>query len=180
MPGPLGGSVSLFENGYRWYRTAWGRYTQADPMAQRLGTTRAPGLYSYTNGNPLRRIDEYGLWDLDRPCDRYETFFGSKCCRDGSLNLDPYPVLAKTACEGFLGMYSGNQNAYCVAICLPEKENQIQRIGDCSLRNTLRLIAHVDCYRICAFFPYKGTPPGAMDVGAFMLLPDFVDVIRTW
>jgi uncharacterized protein RhaS with RHS repeats len=57
MPGPLGGSVSLFENGYRWYRTAWGRYSQSDPIGLRGGLN----LYAYVRGNPLRFVDPLGL-----------------------------------------------------------------------------------------------------------------------
>jgi YD repeat-containing protein len=57
MPGPLGGSVSLFENGFRWYRTAWGRYSQADPIGLRGGMN----LFSYVGSNPLRYRDPLGL-----------------------------------------------------------------------------------------------------------------------
>ncbi len=57
MPGPLGGSVSLFENGFRWYRSAWGRYSQSDPVGPRSGEN----LYAYAASNPNRRIDPSGL-----------------------------------------------------------------------------------------------------------------------
>jgi len=61
LPGPLDQSFSLFENGYRWYRPDWGRYTQADPT----GVLRLGGgtrhLTAYGDWNPLFYIDPLGL-----------------------------------------------------------------------------------------------------------------------
>jgi RHS repeat-associated protein len=179
MPGPLGGSVSLFENGFRWYRTAWGRYSQSDPLGQLLPLREPQKLFQYASGNPLRTTDEYGLWDQDRPCDRYRDFFGSWCCREERVLIDPYPFAAKKACEDFLELYDGNVHAYCVALCLPEKESQFQGIRDCKVRNTLRLNAHVSCYKLCAFVPINvpPVPPGALYVGVGMLLRDYVELV---
>jgi len=57
LPGPLDHSFSLFENGYRWYRPDWGRYTQSDP----IGLIAGPNLFSYALNNPLSLIDPLGL-----------------------------------------------------------------------------------------------------------------------
>lgn len=48
-------------NIFRWYKSSWGRYTQADPIGLNGGTN----LYSYVSGNPLRYADRLGLvgWD---------------------------------------------------------------------------------------------------------------------
>jgi len=74
MPGPLAGSVSLFENGFRWYRTGWGRYSQTDPMTARSMKPLRPvagflwqtgaipdNAYAYAAGNPLLFVDPLGL-----------------------------------------------------------------------------------------------------------------------
>jgi RHS repeat-associated protein len=57
MPGPLEASASLFENGYRWYRAAWGRYSQADP----LGVRGDPNPYQYAQSKPTMYLDPLGL-----------------------------------------------------------------------------------------------------------------------
>ena len=44
-------------NIFRWYRAAWGRYTQADP----IGIAREKNLYTYAFANPLTWIDPTGL-----------------------------------------------------------------------------------------------------------------------
>jgi len=44
-------------NVFRWYRSGWGRYSQADPIALKGGLN----LYSYSLGNPTRMIDPLGL-----------------------------------------------------------------------------------------------------------------------
>jgi RHS repeat-associated protein len=62
MPGPLEASASLFENGYRWYRAAWGRYSQADPIDPRGFN----GSYSYASNTPLELTDSRGLTPEER------------------------------------------------------------------------------------------------------------------
>ena len=43
-------------NMFRWYRSAWGRYTQRDPVGRET--------YSYASNSPLGGIDPYGLYTL--------------------------------------------------------------------------------------------------------------------
>lgn len=44
-------------NVFRWYRSGWGRYTQADPMGW-VGQE-----YAYASGNPVLHTDALGLFD---------------------------------------------------------------------------------------------------------------------
>jgi len=44
-------------NIFRWYRAAWGRYSQADPIGLDGGTN----VYAYTLGNPIEDADLLGL-----------------------------------------------------------------------------------------------------------------------
>jgi RHS repeat-associated protein len=44
-------------NIFRWYRSGWGRYTQADPIGFRGGIN----LFGYVDQNPVRFVDPKGL-----------------------------------------------------------------------------------------------------------------------
>jgi RHS repeat-associated protein len=53
-------------NIFRWYRPAWGRYTQQDPVRWQYdrptpAALRDPSPYGYTNGNPVLLVDPLGL-----------------------------------------------------------------------------------------------------------------------
>jgi len=63
FPGILEPSYTLFENGYRWYRGPWGRYTQADPLGYHDREKRRPiaTLFGYAHQSPLRFLDPVGL-----------------------------------------------------------------------------------------------------------------------
>ncbi|MGD0473978.1 MAG: RHS repeat-associated core domain-containing protein [Candidatus Velthaea sp.] len=51
------GLTARFYNGFRWYRPAYGRYTQVDPVGYASG---AFSLYAYAGSDPLNEIDPYG------------------------------------------------------------------------------------------------------------------------
>jgi RHS repeat-associated protein len=53
----LDGNGEREYNIFRWYRAAWGRYTQADPMGLHGGLN----VYGYTKGNPIIDFDPLGL-----------------------------------------------------------------------------------------------------------------------
>jgi RHS repeat-associated protein len=65
LPGQEAEQLNLGQNGltersyntFRWYRSAWGRYTQSDPANAGLSES-----LSYSNLNPLRFRDPLGLW----------------------------------------------------------------------------------------------------------------------
>ncbi len=51
-------------NVFRWYRSGWGRYTQADPIGLSMAGSMygVNHLYQYVDGNPLVNIDRKGLF----------------------------------------------------------------------------------------------------------------------
>jgi RHS repeat-associated protein len=58
------GATPRFYNGFRWYRPAWGRYTQSDP----IGLAGGFNPYNYAGNNPMGLLDPMGLnvgdwWD---------------------------------------------------------------------------------------------------------------------
>jgi len=48
---------SLYYNVFRWYRGAWGRYTQSDPVGLKAGVN----MYEYVMSNPVAFTDPTGL-----------------------------------------------------------------------------------------------------------------------
>jgi RHS repeat-associated protein len=58
ITGNPNGFTARYYNGFRWYRSALGRYTQADPVGYSSG---AFSLYAYAGSDPLNETDPYGL-----------------------------------------------------------------------------------------------------------------------
>jgi RHS repeat-associated protein len=50
-------------NIFRWYRSGWGRYTQADPI--RPSEKRPVSFFDYALDNPIRNIDSTGLYAVN-------------------------------------------------------------------------------------------------------------------
>ena len=59
-------------NVFRWYRSGWGRYTQADPIGSldlaavatsSLSSVLTRNTFGYASANPVARIDRRGLYD---------------------------------------------------------------------------------------------------------------------
>ena len=57
-----------YYNVFRWYRGAWGRYTQADP----IGIRGSLNAFGYGNQAPVVNTDRLGLWALDKSCKGFE------------------------------------------------------------------------------------------------------------
>jgi RHS repeat-associated protein len=75
-------------NIFRWYRSGWGRYTQADPAWE---PERASELnhYAYVAENPIRRADPAGLC---ASCDD---------CPSGEWNFNSWPGFGVSAAAGW-------------------------------------------------------------------------------
>lgn len=48
---------------HRWFKSGWGRYTQADP----IGLAGGLNLYGYVDDNPVRFFDPFGLISPVKP-----------------------------------------------------------------------------------------------------------------
>ena len=59
-------------NIFRWYRSGWGRYTQADPPG--LGASTSTNLYSYVDARPIVATDRLGLVSSQAECPK------NACC----------------------------------------------------------------------------------------------------
>jgi RHS repeat-associated protein len=53
----MNGATERSYNIFRWYRSAWGRYTQTDP----LGQNGDPNPFAYAATNPMSAVDPFGL-----------------------------------------------------------------------------------------------------------------------
>ncbi|MGK2859975.1 MAG: RHS repeat-associated core domain-containing protein [Thermoanaerobaculia bacterium] len=92
-------------NIFRWYRSGWGRYTQADPF----GVLTDRNLYRYVYGNPVRKIDPLGLdtvgcdgvpdsWDTPcrlECCAAHDECFRKNSCSEGAWGFNK----PKTRCD---------------------------------------------------------------------------------
>lgn len=80
-------------NIYRWYKSPWGRYTQADPLTAAVHMLLANSVdhnaYTYAASSPLNNVDPTGLvrWSKNAPVYRTvdrDTLF--RTCGRGSNN----------------------------------------------------------------------------------------------
>jgi RHS repeat-associated protein len=62
LPGQEEASTDVRYNIFRWYRSSWGRYTQADP----IGLNGGSNLYVYVSGQPNTQTDPFGLFSIPR------------------------------------------------------------------------------------------------------------------
>jgi RHS repeat-associated protein len=97
------GRSELSHNIFRWYRSGWGRYTQADPIGVVSGST----LFSYSSGNPLGYYDPLGLWVTGGPTSGTKN---TVVC-DGNGGLVP-----------FIPNYGDQKQKQCFGACLEQHE----------------------------------------------------------
>ncbi len=64
FPGQESDGDELTYNQQRWYRSEWGRYSQADP----LGVRGSVNLFQYADSRPTMRVDPTGLYTVGDSC----------------------------------------------------------------------------------------------------------------
>lgn len=98
------GETGLWYNGYRYYDSRVGKYTQSDP----IGLSGGINTYAYTSGNPVNRIDPLGLTDWIGTSLSWSLGFGAGAtyqlnskCQDGIVYM--VQVKATGGTKGFFG-----------------------------------------------------------------------------
>jgi RHS repeat-associated protein len=104
-------STSAGEENYnihRWYRSGWGRYTQADPA----GIQASPSLYAYADDDPVWSVDPLGLmtftwiWGPGKP---KPSFNPSAMCKSAPTKVactNFKSVKVTCSCSGCNGVWS--------------------------------------------------------------------------
>jgi RHS repeat-associated protein len=94
----------------RWYRSWWGRYTQADPKWNPL-SIREVAAYTYVGANPLRFVDPRGLYSCTAGLIPTATCVVGplNAARGFALSLEARRVAEATRLPG---AYLGQQDAF--------------------------------------------------------------------
>jgi RHS repeat-associated protein len=111
-------------NIFRWYRSGWGKYTQADPVGLRGGTN----LYGYVNDNPLEGTDPFGLWEYIGETNKY---IQGICADPNALGCTKVKSVVRCDCAGGCNAKTRREGWYANA----------------SVRfDSLRIYFSTDCY----------------------------------
>lgn len=98
-------------NIFRWYRSGWGRYTQADPIGLRGGSN----LYRYALANPIRYTDPLGLKVRI-------------CCRESFANRDHcYIEEQRDSRRRTWGLHNPNATSLLTYLTNPSPQSQLRR-----------------------------------------------------
>jgi len=69
FPGQYDESGGIYQNQWRFYFPALGRYSQPDPLIIEPSTVSGiASVYLYVSGRPTRLIDPFGLFEMDDSC----------------------------------------------------------------------------------------------------------------
>jgi RHS repeat-associated protein len=86
-------------NIFRWYRSGWGRYTQADPLG--AGDLN---VVAYAAGNPLRYADPLGLFNVDNRMKKIATMTPEAICGSPfACSLVAATVYCNCHCDASIG-----------------------------------------------------------------------------
>ena len=131
---PWDEDTALYYFPYRYYSPSMNRWTSADPARLIDG----PNVYGYVRGNPINKLDNFGLFSLDDvaignfKCD----FIGVMRClflRGWLSNAGPYVVLSCKLCALVLNIY----NPACLA-CIAGVTAGFGLFGVCVAENCER------------------------------------------
>jgi RHS repeat-associated protein len=120
FPGQIAQDNSeAYYNVFRWYRSAWGRYSQADPIGIRGGTTLDLNqLYAYAADNPTINVDPTGLYTLGATCKKCPPPSSGPCsdprssgCIGGLFRAMRDTIRANKKCAKEIDSFSGSFNA---------------------------------------------------------------------
>jgi len=126
IPGPVADSFSLFENGYRWYKPGWGRYTQSDPIGEEPNGSGGPHghLYLYGRSNPMFFIDPLGL---------------EECCLCPGKEWRLTGTFTGWVVAGWPGGSEGNfETNGAILECLGENNLKLEARAACKVRDAER------------------------------------------
>ncbi len=121
FPGQEQEGVDDSYNIFRWYRSGWGRYTQADPIGITGIGSSATNPYVYVSGQPTRLFDSLGLFEMHDSCDSCIT-------RSSAGPSGPHSPGRSPSANQYSYIYSRVQNA-CQTV--------VPRITNVSLRRCL-------------------------------------------
>jgi len=102
LPGQEDRGEELAYNIFRWYRSGWGRYTQADPLEELRASE--PNLYRYAQARPNSVTDAVGLWSIDDSCGGCKGgyCFGGKAAVQSGIDVACGKFLKKPKCAQFI------------------------------------------------------------------------------
>ncbi|MBZ0302565.1 MAG: RHS repeat-associated core domain-containing protein [Anaerolineae bacterium] len=141
--------TGLYLTHYRAYSPATGRWLTRDPIFEAGGIN----LYAYVEGNPISRIDPFGLYGTPS-C----AYYSQACKRSGG-----YACAAQYICPVFP---EGEENAWwqCVRQCLQEEHNRREESENSCYVTDNPYTDHTTCLTACSInsgnpgMPH-GTPP---------------------
>jgi RHS repeat-associated protein len=88
-----GSGLDEYDYGFRFYDAQIGRWNVVDPLAN---TSVGTSCYAYGNNNPIRFVDNYGLYT------------GDGSIKDASVEIDPAGRVKRINADGDPGVYMVN------------------------------------------------------------------------
>jgi RHS repeat-associated protein len=135
-------------NIFRWYRSGWGRYAQADPIDLDGGIN----LFAYALGNPWALTDPLGLdtagcdqflGKLENPCEKECCAAHDKCSDDNNCTSRSWGDKPNCGGDQTAGCKKCNSDALkCFAGCKPEVRYRHEQEAELLLRQAAQVHQH--------------------------------------